>query len=59
MLEEKENVLQKKISIEVERAKEFTKANNRQGIYFFLLGIFWTFSMERWTLARVAFVSLR
>ncbi|RWR86713.1 vacuolar protein sorting-associated protein 32 2 isoform X2 [Cinnamomum micranthum f. kanehirae] len=30
MLEEKENVLQKKISIEVERAKEFTRANNRQ-----------------------------
>ncbi|XP_058104324.1 vacuolar protein sorting-associated protein 32 homolog 2-like isoform X2 [Magnolia sinica] len=30
VLEEKENVLQKKISIEVERAKEFTRAKNKQ-----------------------------
>ncbi|XP_068635920.1 vacuolar protein sorting-associated protein 32 homolog 1-like isoform X2 [Aristolochia californica] len=30
MLEEKENVLQKKISIENERFKEFTKSKNKQ-----------------------------
>jgi len=30
-LEEKEIVLQKKIAMEVERYKEFTKANNKQG----------------------------
>lgn len=32
-LKEKEIVLQKKISIEVERAKEFTKAKNKQGLH--------------------------
>lgn len=31
-LEEKGTVLQKKITIEVERAREFTKAKNKQGV---------------------------
>ncbi|KAJ3674065.1 hypothetical protein LUZ60_006057 [Juncus effusus] len=31
VLEKKEMVLQKKISIEIERAKEFIKAKNKQG----------------------------
>lgn len=33
MLEEKENVLHKKILLETERAKEFSKAKNKQGLF--------------------------
>lgn len=32
MLEKKENVLQKKASAEVEKAKTYTKAKNKRGI---------------------------
>lgn len=32
MLEKKENVLSKKASLEVEKAKEFTKAKNKRGM---------------------------
>lgn len=39
VLEEKENVLHKKILLETERAKEFSKAKNKQGIFKWL-GVF-------------------
>ena len=32
MLEKKENVLRKKATAEVEKAKEFTKSHNKRGI---------------------------
>lgn len=46
MLEEKENVLHKKILLETERAKEFSKAKNKQGL-FKRLGFFFLF-VNRW-----------
>lgn len=33
MLEKKEGVLQKKAAAEVERAKEYTKAKNKRGVF--------------------------
>jgi charged multivesicular body protein 4 len=32
MLEKKEKVLQKKISVEIEKAKEFTRRKNKRGM---------------------------
>lgn len=37
MLEKKENVLQKKASGEVEKAKAFTRAKNKRGIVLTLI----------------------
>lgn len=36
MLEKKESVLAKKAEVEVEKAKEFSKAKNKKGMYSYL-----------------------
>lgn len=33
MLEKKEKVLLKKVAVEIEKAKEFTRAKNKRGIF--------------------------
>ena len=40
-LEKKEHVLQKKISVEVEKAKDYTKMKNKKGMRFYHFYNFW------------------
>lgn len=34
MLEKKEKLLQKKIALEIEKARDYTRAKNKRGIFF-------------------------
>lgn len=48
MLEKKENLLQKKASAEVEKAKRYTKAKNKRGMVIVVFTGFF-FSLENWS----------